>query len=217
MQKILSLALFCAINATYAVADTAPNTLYITTQSGIGLVGDQSGTGNSADDFSGNWNTTLDTGYFAGFGVGYLYNDKLSGEIYWEYRSNDAQTRVSATGNEYSGNYASSTIYFNTYYHFASFDNWRPYAGLGLGYLQEIDIDLELAGIETSYSGDGDLGLQAIIGANYSFADRLDLSLEARYARFSSTELTGEGMASGTIDGFDYDPMSIAIGLKYRF
>lgn len=62
MKKILSLALFFAINATYAVADTAPNALYITTQTGIVLVGDQPGTGVAADDFSRNWNTTLDTG-----------------------------------------------------------------------------------------------------------------------------------------------------------
>lgn len=88
---------------------------------------------------------------------------------------------------------------------------------MGLGYLQEIDIDLRLAGTETSFSCNGDLSLQAIIGANYLFADRWGLSLEASYARFSSIQLTGEGMASGTIDGFDYDPMSIAIGLKYRF
>lgn len=217
MQKQLSSALFSALFIGCAHATTEPNTFYFTTQTGISQVSDQTGTGVNADNFTGAWDTNLDTGYFAGFGVGYHYSDNISSEIYWEYRSNDAETEITASGNTYSGNYASSTIYFNTFYHFDKFNNWRPYAGLGLGYQQEIDIDLEQAGTETSYSGDGDVGVQAIAGVNYLVADRWDFSFEARYASFSSIKLSGEGMANGEINGFDYDPISLSFGLKYRF
>ena len=91
------------------------------------------------------------------------------------------------------------------------------YVGAGLGWLQEIDIDLEGNGPEQSYSGDGDIGVQLFLGADYALSDAWALQGEVRYARFSDIDLDGEARAEGSLTGLDYEPLTLQLGIVYRF
>ncbi len=160
---------------------------------------------------------SIDGGFTAGAGVGYRYGDNWAVEVAWEYRSNDTETDVGGEESYPDGNLASSTFYLNGYYHFPATGRWDPYVGAGLGWLQEVDIDLEGNGPERSYSGDGDTGLQLFAGANYELTEHLQLQGEIRYSYFSDLDLEGENGARGEFSSLDYDPLTLQVGLVYRF
>lgn len=159
----------------------------------------------------------LDSGLSAGLGFGYRYNPNLSVELSWEYRSNDSETTLPDTTLFDDGNYASNIFYLNGYYHFDNDKKWTPYLGFGLGWIQEIDIDLEGNGPEQSYSGDGDIGFQAMFGLEYDLSENWTFNTELRYARFSSIDLDGEDGATGRITDLDYDPLTLGMGFSYYF
>ena len=91
----------------------------------------------------------------------------------------------------------------------------QSYAGAGIVWFQEIDIDFEGEGPERSYSGD-DIGIQVFLGARYALNDRWSLHAEARYLTASGIEMDGEGAAPGSFEA-DYDRTSVTAGLSYRF
>ena len=158
----------------------------------------------------------LDSGFTPGIAFGKQLNDRWAAELAWEYRSNDSNTTL-ADGDDYpQGNYASSVFALNGYYHFASDNPWQPYLGAGVMLVQEIDLDLERDGVEQSYSGDGDVGLQVMAGVRYAFNDDWSLLGELRYGRFSGVELQGENN-SGRLTDLDYDPLTLGLGLQYNF
>ena len=159
----------------------------------------------------------LSGGFLAGVGVGYRYGEHWVAEIAWEYRTNDSEI-LFADGTLYDdGNYASSVFYLNSYYQFASSGRWQPYIGAGVGWVQEIDIDLEGLGPEQSFSGDGDVALQVMGGVNYEIDDRWLIGGEIRYSKISEVDLDAESNAFGSIEGLDYDPWSVSLGVTYRF
>ena len=84
-------------------------------------------------------------------------------------------------------------------------------------YQQEIDLDLEGAGPELSYSGDGEVGLQLFGGVNYHLDERWALNAELRYSHFDGVDLEGESGAQGEIKSLDYAPLSAQIGVIYKF
>lgn len=159
----------------------------------------------------------LDGGFAAGAGVGYRYGPNWAVELAWEYRSNDSETDLGGLQNYPDGNLASSTFYLNGYYHFSTAGAWEPYVGAGVGWLQEVDIDLEGNGPERSYSGDGDVGFQVFAGANYALSERWALQAEVRYASFTDLDLEGEGRAQGKFSSLDYQPLTAQLGIQYRF
>lgn len=160
---------------------------------------------------------SLDGGFTAGAGAGYRFDRRWAVEAAWEYRSNDSETNLGGLAAFPDGNLASNTFWLNGYYHFAGNGKWDPYAGLGLGWLQEVDLDLEGDGPERSYSGDGDIGFQVFLGANYALAERWFLQGEVRYASFTDLELEGESGAAGELSSLDYEPLTLQLGVIYRF
>ena len=160
---------------------------------------------------------SIDGGFTAGAGVGYRYNQRWAVELAWEYRSNESETDLVGFENYPDGNLASNTFFLNGYYHFARSGRWDPYLGAGLGWLQEIDIDLEGNGPERSYSGDGDTGFQVFAGANYEIAERWLLQGEVRYTAFTDLDLEAESGAQGDISSLDYEPLTLQFGVMYRF
>jgi len=124
---------------------------------------------------------------------------------------------VLADGQRFTdGNYASNSFFLNGIYSFGGGMRWQPYVGAGLSWVQEIDIDLETAASELSFSGDGDTGFQIFSGVDYQLNLNWSVQGEVRYSRISVVQLTGEGNES-TFKGLEYDPVSLQIGLKFRF
>lgn len=171
--------------------------------------------GIGAGDSSGD--VKLDAGYTGGLGVGYRYGENWSVELGWEYRSHDSEV-VLANGERYDdGNYASNTFWLNGFYHFSRSGRWQPYVGVGVGYIEEIDIDLDRSGEkERSFSDDGDVAWQAFAGVDYRIGEQWDLQAELRYSYLDDVSMDEES-GTGRLGGLDYDPVTFQLGVVYRF
>jgi outer membrane protein len=92
----------------------------------------------------------------------------------------------------------------------------RPYLGVGLGYVDEIDLDTKRNGVETSYSTDGEFAWQAIAGVEYPLNNKWSLNADARYINVSSLDLKNEA-GTGILKNVDYNPTSLMLGVTYKF
>lgn len=203
-------------SATVMAQDNAAAGWYVKPTLTLSQLGDQDGSTSGIGQTNGLASVSLDAGFAAGLGLGYRYNERWAAELAWEYRSNASEVRL-ADGQRFAdGNYASNSFFVNGRYHFPASGAWQPYIGLGLGWLQEIDIDLETAGTELSYAGDGDTGYQAFAGVDFDISPRWSWQLELRYSSFGDIELSGENN-SGRWQGLGYDPLSLQLGLSFKF
>ena len=190
---------------------------FIKSHIGLSQMSDLTGNGQSIAGESGRAEVALDSGFNAGLGGGYWWNDHIAMELGWEYRSNGSQTEIDGGATYPEGNYASNTFYLNGLYHFSSNGKWQPYVGAGLVWVQEVDIDLEGDGNELSYSGDGDTGYQVLAGVNYRLNQDWWLQFEGRYTSNSDLTLEAEDSSGGKFSDFDYQPVTLQVGLAYRF
>ncbi|MEM9102767.1 MAG: OmpW family outer membrane protein, partial [Pseudomonadota bacterium] len=116
-----------------------------------------------------------------------------------------------------NGNYASNLFFLNNYYHFRAFQKWQPYVGAGLVWSQEVDIDYEENGFETSFSGDSKTGWQLFVGTDYKISSQWSLLAEIRYTSLNSLTLVSENNTDEVFSNIDYEPLSLQAGLKYQF
>ncbi len=205
------------VAAGYQTAHATEPGWYLRAHGGLSELSDVSGDATAIDDTSGGVDVSLDTGFTAGLSAGKRLNSHWSVELAWEYRSNDSETEIADTLSFDDGNYAANAFYFNGLYHFSAWGAWEPYIGAGIGWLQEIDIDLEDSRGEQSYSGDGDIGYQLFAGTHYYLSDRWMINAELRYSAFSDLDLEAESRGGGSLSGLDYEPLTAQIGILYRF
>lgn len=197
-------------------AETGAPGWYLRTHLGLSQISDLDGKSTDIGTTNGTTAIDLSSGFTGGLNLGYRYNDRWAAEIAWEYRSNDSEVTL-ADGQFFpDGNYASNIFHLNGIYHLAPTNSWDPYIGLGLSWVQEIDIDLEAANTEQSFSGDGDTGYQVFAGVNYQLNQKWTLNGELRYGDISSIRLTGED-SNGVIDDLDYKPTTLQIGVSYKY
>jgi outer membrane autotransporter protein len=184
---------------------------------GYSLLDDQNVDSRGIGDGAASGDVEVDGGYTAGLGVGYRYSDRLEVELAWEYRSHDSEVKLD-NGERYDdGDYASNTFWLNGRYSFSSAGPWRPYLGAGVGYIEEIDIDLDRRGEkERSFSDDGDIAWQIFAGVDYELTDAWILQGEVRYSFLDDVTLDEES-GSGRLSGLDYDPVTFQLGVVYRF
>lgn len=214
IKSIAVMTACLSINANVFAAD---GDWFVRPVLGLSNLSDLSVTADNVAGATGETQIALDSGFAAGLGVGYQYNDNLAVEIAWEFRSNDSVVSLSNGVEFQDGNYASNTFFLNGLYYFDSSSKWRPYVGAGLAWIQEIDIDLEAQGQELSYSADGDVGFQAFAGLGYELSDRLELSGELRYLDIGDFDLSAEPGTTGQLLGLDYSPSSLSLALRYKF
>ncbi len=207
-QKLATLLLVFATCNSASASDSAH--YYVKAYSGISYMNDVTSSGvNSAIDIE------LDKGMVFGGALGYRYNANIAAEISWEYRSNDSETRW---GTEFypEGNYASNLFYINGFYFFNAYGGLTPYVGAGLGWMQEIDIDLERNGVETSFSNSGEFSYQGFIGLEYRLSPQWSIHTELRHSGASSGVLKGENTDMPFAD-LDYKPFTWQLGARYSF
>jgi outer membrane autotransporter protein len=218
IQQVITGGTICLFTLVSASPAAASGNFYLKPHIGISMVEDTGfdQTGVVAPGAGGDGE--YDDGWNAGLGFGYRYGNGWSAEIDWEYRTNDNDSVTFTDGTKFTdGDLASNIFYLNGYYTFeVENKNFRPYVGAGLGWVEEIDLDLETGGVETSYSGDGDIAWQLMAGLETDIADSWRLQGELRYTRISNVDLDQEGGA-GAIDGLDYDAWTIGIGVVYDF
>jgi len=216
MFKKITLISLCLVTSSNILAND-PGSWELRPYFGLSQMSDINASTLSVGSQNGTADIQLDSGFTAGFGVAYNYSEKIAAEIAWEYRSNDSQTTLADGQNFDEGNYASNIFFINGIYSLQQNGKWTPYLGAGLTWIQEVDIDLESNGTEISYSGDGDVGLQVFAGAKYAINPQWSIHGELRYGSNSGIELEGEEGAVGSFTDLDYQPLTVQVGLNYKF
>jgi opacity protein-like surface antigen len=89
--------------------------------------------------------------------------------------------------------------------------------GLGVGWVQEIDFDINAGATERAWSKQGDIGVQLIGGVEFPLADAWSLTADVRLLRLGKHELTAEEGVTGRLAKPGYNPLSVQIGVRRRF
>lgn len=172
--------------------------------------------GLEANDFAlGGTTQPLSFGNGASFGgaVGYAYaGSPWRAELEFAYRTGDTDSFPAGVGT--GGDFASTALMVNGYYVFETGSSIKPYVGLGLGALTEVDFDISAAGGETEYSDRGGFAYQAMVGVEFPVSDRFALYGEARYFSAGSVDLAGPG---GATLSADYDTFDVNFGAVFKF
>lgn len=137
-------------------------------------------------------------------------------EAEWFYRTNSVNSLVASDRRFTGGDAASNNFFLNATYSPGERFAWRgisPYAGLGLGYIQELDVDLEGAD-GGEFSSSGSSAWQWSIGLRKLFGPRAELFLEGRAIAAGERELEARG---GRKLRIEYDAWAMLAGLRWSF
>lgn len=159
---------------------------------------------------------SLDTGAVVGLTAGYRFNRNFAADLEYAYRSNDID-KIKGTGGAIiadGGDLASVAIIANGYYYFDFAETWSPYIGLGLGFLQEIDSDVELTGANSQKDlEDQVFAWQAMLGAEVPIDQNWRFYGEGRFMSAPSPDLSNSNGAYSV----DYNNLSLIFGIGYQF
>ncbi len=157
-----------------------------------------------------------DAGTMFGIALGKRLNQDWAIEAEWFYRSNEISSVTGGPFNGVSnGDFASTNLMFNAIYSLHAGDRWNLYCGLGVGLMQEIDIDMTILGVEQEFSENWVPAAQLILGASYPINATFSATVEVRYHHASSPSLEATGGGAG-IEA-DYSGYSTLLGLRYSF
>lgn len=194
------------------------NRWYATASIGLGSLADSQLTYSD-----GGQSASADARYepsFAGGGtLGYRFAGGWNLEAEIMYRRNELEPiDVPGLGSFTEGDFASLALGVNALYRFrfGKSGKWSGYAGPGIVYLQEIDIDFDSNGQqEISFETD-DTALQFKLGGRYDFSDRWFAEAGATYLTAGGVKMTLPADSAQTIES-DYDHWTVTAGVGFRF
>lgn len=196
---------------------------YVTARAGLNFAADTNfdGVDNGALGVGdGALSTSFDSGFVFGGAIGRKLNNNWAIELDWPYQSNDASEITFPNGAIGSkAQIASTGIYLNAVYSASQFggDRWTPYIGVGVGYVDEVSLDVTLDGIERSFASKSDVSWQAFAGARYQLDKDWSVSAELRYLPISDIDMKEESGIASRLNGVDHDSTSFQLGLRYDF
>jgi hypothetical protein len=157
------------------------------------------------------------TGVVVQGAVGRKWTPRLSTKLEWFYRSNEVSSLVAGTARISGGDLASTNAFLTTTYRFGppfEFLGIAPYAGLGAGFLQEVDVDLDGFGGE-EFSASGRFAYQWLVGLERAVGPQGRLFVEGRAVAAGEQELqssTGPRRLK-----VEYDTWGLIVGLRWSF
>jgi opacity protein-like surface antigen len=166
---------------------------------------------------------SYDGGFLAGMAIGKELTPAWSLELEWFYRSNEVDSLNGGVfGGVKDGDFASTNLMLNAIYTFSRessgegfFDNISPYVGLGIGGVQELDIDMTVLGVDQEYSDNWVPSAQIIVGATYPINESFSAFGELRYHFSGSSTLEAE--TGGLEVDAAYNGYSALFGIRYSF
>ncbi len=162
-----------------------------------------------------NGEAKFDTGKGFGGAVGKNFaKGRYALELAWDYQSAGLKS-VGVT--KVDGDYATNLFWVNGYRRFPNESRWTPYVGAGLGYVQEIDIDINRAGKESEYSRKGGLAAQAIIGVKRQVTTKWSIMADAKYMYIDKSPNRSSTIGNNLAKAPKYNPLSIHVGVVYDF
>jgi opacity protein-like surface antigen len=188
---------------------------FVKLQGGLNFTLDSDFDGSSSDSFP-TGDGSFNPGGLVGLAGGYRFSRNFAADLEYAYRSNEIDKIEGAGGTALAdgGDLASVAIMTNGYYYFDFAQSWSPYVGLGVGFLQEIDSDVELVGIAGQKDLEDQLfAWQAMAGAEVPLDDSWRVYGEGRFMSAPGTDLSN---GNGSY-GVDYNNISLIVGLGYQF
>jgi opacity protein-like surface antigen len=208
-----------AVMAGNSMAQTEARGLYATVYAQTSQLG--------STPFNEIGNSGLGSGLSAKFGqglglggdIGIRYGNGWAAELEWNWRRHDLKSVSRNTTNVASdGDFASNIFFVNGLRRFIGpAGGWTPYAGAGLGWVQEIDFDINSGGAERAWSKKGKLAVQLIGGAEIPLSNSWRLAADVRLLRVGSVELPAEEGVTGRLSSPRYNPVSVQVGLRRSF
>lgn len=160
-----------------------------------------------------------DASFAGGGALGYRFDNgwTLEGELM--YRRNELDpVSLAGLGDFSGGDFASLGFAVSALYRFdiGSSGKLSGYAGPGLVYFQEIDIDFDDGGQqEISFESD-DIAWQLKVGGRYDFSERWFADAALSYLSVSSVRMELPADSSQTVES-DYDHLAFSVGVGWRF
>jgi hypothetical protein len=149
--------------------------------------------------------------------VGKAWNANWSASLEWFYRTNSVDELASPSRTITGGDLASNSAFVTVTYALDERWSWRgvrPYAGLGVGFIQEVDLDLDGFANE-EFSAKGEFAYQWLIGLQRRLGNAGLLFLEGRAIASGKQEL--DSSTAPRFAAIEYDTWSILAGLRYSF
>ena len=158
------------------------------------------------------------TGLGLGGDVGYRYGNGWAAELDWNWRRHNLKL-LSRDGTVVAkeGDFASNILFLNGLKRWTGHGKLVPYAGAGLGWVQEIDFDINSSGREQAWSKQGHIAVQFIGGTELSLGQTWRLTTDVRWLRLGNIELPAEEGASGRLSQPTYNPVSVQVGIRRTF
>lgn len=149
--------------------------------------------------------------------VGKAWNANWTTSLEWFYRSNSVDQLVSSSGTITDGDLASNNFFLTTTYALDERWSWRgirPYAGLGLGVVQEVDLDL-IGLVNEEFSVSGEFAFQWLVGLQRRLGRSGLIFLEGR--AIAADELKMNSSSSARFVKVQYETWSMLAGLRFSF
>ena len=190
---------------------------YATADIGIGFLGSETLSYRDGTT-TGSTSAGFDPSFAGGGTIGWRVDDnwRLEGEIMYRRNEMEAVT-LSGVGASTEGDFASLSFAASALYDFNLFGNEdvTSYVGAGVVFVQEIDIDFDIAGSETSFETD-DVGFQLQFGARYDLGKRWFVDARVRYLALPGVEMEFPANTSRIVEA-DYAPLTVTAGFGFRF
>ena len=213
--------LLCCIATTAipTLAAAEPRGFYATVYAQVSQLGSTKFDESGNAGFGSGLTAKFDRGFGLGGDIGFRYGNGWAAEVEWNYRRHNLDTlRRGAATLADGGDFASNTLFLNGLRRFpGASGTWTPYIGAGLGWVQEIDFDLNSSGSERAWSKQGRFGIQLIGGAEIPLNKNWRMAADVRVLRLGGVELSAEENVIGKLSKPNYNPVSVQIGLRRAF
>ena len=186
-----------AVMATPLQAQTEERGFYATVYAQSSWLDSTTFDENGSARFGPGLKAEFDGGIGFGGDIGFLYGNGWAAEFEWNWRRHDLESlRRGNTTLVTDGDFASNTLFVNGLRRFVRpSGGWVPYVGVGLGWVQEIDFDLNSGNTEREWSDQGEFAVQLMGGAEFPLGESWKLTTDVRLLQIGSVELpAGEGV-----------------------
>jgi opacity protein-like surface antigen len=216
--SIIAVSAILSVMAASSIAQTEPHGFYATAYAQASKLGSTSFDEIGNAGFGSGLKSNFGTGIGLGGDIGYRYGNGWASELEWNWRRHDLKVLSRAgTTLASNGDFASNIIFVNGLRRFTGKGGgWTPYVGAGLGWVQEIDFDIN-SGSERAWSKKGKVALQLIGGAEIPIGNAWRLAADVRLLRVGRVELAAEEGVTGRLAQPRYNPVSFQVGLRRAF
>jgi outer membrane protein W len=224
-QQWIRLAAFAGLSAGALLVSSqnavAADDWYVRVSGGVSYLADDDSAKITDETGTQKMDASFDLGYGVALAAGRWFDDRWRADIEWAYRSNDNDRLKLDDGRVGdSGNFASSGLSLNGYYHFTpgrEIGRVSPYVGAGVVWINEVDMDIENGEFGKDYEDleDDGFGAQFMAGLSYRQTERWRWDAEIRWLYYGEVDMDND---RGTrVKDLDYAPLSFFVGASYSF